>query len=129
MASNKLSNQRRSSGTSEGSTAVRRPPPNYASEPEPEYGPLGKVANRAADYYERGEEQLRQQISGREGTAMLMALAGGLGVGLVLGAVWGQSHRQSQSWRDRVTAEGFGRRLMERIEGMLPDAIAEHFAK
>jgi hypothetical protein len=129
MASHKLSNQRRSSGASQGSATARRSTPDFASESQPDYGSLSEVADRAADYYERGEKKLRQRISGREGTAVLISLAAGLGVGLIVGAVFGRSRRQTLTWRDRATAEGFGRRLVERIEGILPDAIAEHFAK
>ena len=33
------------------------------------------------------------------------------------------------SRRYRVAAEGVGRRLMDRIESMIPDALAEHFGK
>jgi len=88
-----------------------------------------QVADQASDYWEQGRESMQECMRGREGAAILMAAAAGIGVGLVVGAALGKSHRQQLSWRDRVTAEGFGRRLMERIESMIPDALADHFSK
>jgi hypothetical protein len=90
---------------------------------------LGDVAHRATEYYEQGEERLRECVSGREGTGLLLSLAAGVGVGLLLGVALGRTRRETLSWRDRVAAEGFGRRLMDRLEGMIPETIAEHFAK
>lgn len=129
MPSNQVSNQRRPPGGSPGSTRAGRPTPNYESESSRDYGALGDAANRATEYYERGEERLRECMSGREGTSLLLSLAAGVGVGLVLGIALGRSRRESMSWRDRIAAEGFGRKLMDRLEGMIPDTIAEHFAK
>jgi len=98
-------------------------------EAERNFGSLSDVANQASDYWERGEHQMRQLVRDREGTAILLAVATGLGIGLVIGASLGRSHRQQLSWRDRINAEGFGRRLMERIEGMIPEAVSEHFGR
>jgi sugar (pentulose or hexulose) kinase len=88
----------------------------------------GQVADQASEYWSQGRDQMQECIRGREGAAVLMAAAAGVGVGLVVGAALGRSHRQQLTWRDRVTAEGFGRRLMERIESMIPDALTEHFS-
>jgi hypothetical protein len=133
MASNQMSNQRRSSGPNQGSSPTRRPSTEYATgfsdEANRDYGSPGDVASQASNYVARSQEELRECIRGREGTALLMAAAAGLGLGLVVGAALGRSHRETLSWRDRVTAEGFGRNFMERIQGMLPEAIAEHFGK
>jgi hypothetical protein len=128
MASNQTSNRRRSTSANQAEQTKRHSPPESSSE-QPYYRSLGDVKDRAADYYERGEQSLRECVSGREGSAVLLALASGFGVGLIIGATLGRSHRQSQSWRDRITAEGFGRRLMERVESLIPDALAEHFPK
>jgi len=87
------------------------------------------MADQASEYWSQGQDQMREVVRDREGAAVLMALAAGLGVGLVIGAALGRSHRQQLSWRDRMTAEGFGRRLMERIESLVPDALSEHFSK
>jgi len=89
----------------------------------------GQVADQASEYWEEGRDQMQECMRGREGAAVLMAAAAGIGVGLVVGAALGRSHRQQLTWRDRVTAEGFGRRLMERIESMIPDALSDHFSK
>jgi sugar (pentulose or hexulose) kinase len=88
----------------------------------------GQFADQASEYWSEGREQMQECIRGREGAAVLMAAAAGIGVGLVIGAALGRSHKQQLTWRDRVTAEGFGRRLMERIESMIPDALSEHFS-
>jgi hypothetical protein len=83
----------------------------------------------APNYWEQGTEQMRECVRGREGAALLMAAVAGAGVGFVVGALIGRTHREEQSWRRRMMAEGFGKRLMERFEGMIPEAIAEHFAR
>jgi len=88
-----------------------------------------QAAGQASQYWEQGREQMQECMRGREGAAVLMAAAAGIGVGLVVGAALGRSHKQQLTWRDRITAEGFGRRLMERIESMIPDALADHFSK
>jgi len=98
-------------------------------EAERNFGSLSDVASQASDYWERGEDQMRNLVRDREGTAILMAVATGLCVGLVIGASLGRSHREELTWRERINAEGFGRRLMERIEGMIPDAVSEHFGR
>jgi len=88
-----------------------------------------QVADQASEYWEEGRDQMQECIRGREGAAVLMAAAAGLGIGLIVGASLGRSHKQQLSWRDRVMAEGFGRRLMERIESMIPEALSDHFSK
>lgn len=129
MASNQMSNQKNKPGASHpGAPPLRRPSSDDGAT-ERDYGSLGEVSERASDYWERGESQMRELVRDREGTAVLVALAAGVGVGLVIGSAFGRPHRQSQSWRDRMSAEGFGRRLMDRIESMIPDAVAEHFTK
>src|SRR5262245_38005753 len=130
MASNQVSNQRGPARTTyQGASTGGRPREDYSQEATRDYGSLGDAANRATEYYERGEEQLRECMTGREGSAIMLSLAAGRGVGLLIGVALGRSHQQSQTWRDRITAEGFGKRLMERIEGLIPDALAEHFSK
>jgi hypothetical protein len=68
-------------------------------------------------------------VRNREGSAMLLAMATGLGIGLVIGATLGRSRHHQQTWRDRINMEGFGRSLMDRIEGMIPEAVSEHFGR
>jgi hypothetical protein len=85
--------------------------------------------SQASDYWERGEGQMRRLVRDREGTAILTAVVTGIGIGLVIGAAIGRSHRHQQTWRDRVNFEGFGRRLSERIETILPEAISDYLGK
>jgi hypothetical protein len=129
MASNQVSNRRHSNGANPPQPA-RRP----AAETAEDYMTTAKeyvsdVADQATQYWSQGQQQMRGMVRGREGTTLLVAVAAGVGVGLVIGAALGRSHSQSMSSQARRTAEGFGRRLMDRIEGMIPDALAEHFAK
>jgi len=88
-----------------------------------------QVADQATEYWNEGRDQVQECMRRREGAAVLMAAAAGLGLGLVVGAAMGRSHKKQLTWRDRVTAEGFGRRLIERIESMIPDALSDHFSK
>jgi hypothetical protein len=115
-------------GGNQGGQSQRQPGTNLRQEAERNFGSLSNVAGQASDYWERGEHQMREFVRDREGTAILVAVATGLGIGLVIGAAIGRSHREEQTWRDRINMEGFGRRLMDRIEGMIPDALSEHFS-
>jgi len=87
------------------------------------------MAGQASEYWNQGREQVRGMVRGREGTTVLVALAAGVGVGLVIGAALSRSHAEQQSCNARRTAEQFGRRLMDRIESMIPDALSEHFSR
>jgi hypothetical protein len=60
---------------------------------------------------------------------VLVALAAGFGVGLVIGCAIASSQSQPKTWHDRIAAEGLGRRLLERIEGMMPDALTDLYRK
>ena len=59
----------------------------------------------------------------------MIALVAGLGVGLAIGSSLAGTRSEPRRWRDRLTEEGLGRRLLNRIEGLLPQAVAEHFAR
>jgi hypothetical protein len=128
MASNPVSNQR---GRSAGSQSVRQPlrRPHPTEELEHEHGYMSEMAEQASDYVAQGASRVREMTRDREGTVVVMALAAGVGVGLIIGAALARSQSEQRSWRNRATAEGFGRRLMERIESMIPDAVAEHFGR
>lgn len=99
------------------------------AESQSEAPSFGAVAEQASEYMTRGATQVRELARGREGTAVAVALAAGVGVGLILGAALIRSQRQQQGWRNRISAEGFGRRLMERFESMIPETVAEHFGR
>jgi len=125
-----VTNHRRPNEQAQGGQATARKVENQIEEARSSVrNTAGQLADQASEYWNEGREQMQECIRGREGTAVLMAAAAGLGVGLVVGAALGRSHKQQLTWRDRVTAEGFGRRLMERIESMIPDALSDHFSK
>jgi hypothetical protein len=125
MASNSVSDRRHPNEPGQ----RRASPPRNQTDQADDRSSFEYLSERATDYYERGENSLRECVSGREGGAVLLALASGVGVGLLIGAALGRSHRQSLSWHNRLTAEGFGRRLMERVENLIPEALAEHFPR
>lgn len=147
MASNQISNQRHSGNTGQTPksgqqssaqparprAAASSPPPSATSsnaqqESNRNWGSLENVREQAADYWTRGEDQVRELVRDREGAAVIIALAAGLGLGLVLGSAIAPTP-QPRSWRERMMAEGFGRRIMDRIENLIPEALAEHFSK
>jgi len=128
MPSHQISNHKNSSTGSASKTAYKKSPV-VEDEVESGYGFVGDLAENASDYVSRGASQVREMTRDREGTVVAVALAAGLGLGLVIGASLASSRREQRTWLDRKTAEGFGRRLMEKIEGMIPDALSEHFSK
>jgi hypothetical protein len=89
---------------------------------------MSQMRDQVAEYYERGSSQIRDMTRDREGAAVLIALAAGFGVGLLVGAAMAP-HPKPRRWTDRLAAEGLGRRLMERIEGIIPDMITERLGR
>jgi hypothetical protein len=92
------------------------------------------MAEQASDYMSRGVSRLREGMSEctreHEGTALVVSLAAGFGVGLVIGcAVMSSlsSRRKPTSWRDRIAAEGIGRKIMDQVENMIPEALSQRF--
>src|SRR5687767_3115511 len=75
------------------------------------------------------QSRVASQIHGftdeQPGTALLVALGAGLGVGLLIGIALRTPQTRQRSWHDRLLAEGIGRRLLERAESLLPDAVME----
>ncbi|MEX2307020.1 MAG: hypothetical protein WD738_05480 [Pirellulales bacterium] len=88
-----------------------------------------EMGEEVSGYLSRGASQFRDMTRDHEGTAVLVALAAGFGVGLMIGAALASSQRRPRSWTDRIAAEGLGRRLLERAEGLIPDALAERFGR
>jgi len=81
-------------------------------------------------YMARGNQQLQAMVEDHEGQAVLVAFALGIGIGLVIGyGVGGPSPSRSERWIDRIAAEGLGRRLLERIDSLLPESITSRFEK
>ena len=91
--------------------------------------PAGEMAEEASGYLSRGASQIRGITRDHEGTAVLVALAAGFGVGLLIGAAIASSQSRPRSWKDRIAAEGLGRRVLERVENLIPEALAERLGR
>lgn len=76
----------------------------------------------------RGNEQLRDLVEDHEGQTVLAALALGFGIGIVIGYSLGGGPEPKERWTDRIAAEGVGRRLLARIDSLLPESISSKFA-
>jgi hypothetical protein len=129
MPANQTSNQRNKSGNSRQASQAQRRPAHEAEESSSGFGGIGEMAAEASDYVTQRASQAQECIGEHAGASVAVSLVAGFGIGLLIGHALGASHREPRSWRDRATAEGFGRRLMERIESMVPDALSEHFGK
>lgn len=90
---------------------------------------MEEVRDEVSGYVSRGVAQAREMTRDHEGTAVLVALAAGFGVGLVIGCALAPSHQRERSWTDRITAEGLGRRMLEGIESVIPTAITDRFSR
>jgi hypothetical protein len=86
---------------------------------------MGEVgSNQASSYLARGNDQLREIVEDREGQAVLAACALGFGLGVAIGyAMGGPSEKERSRWTDRITAEGLGRKLLERVDQLLPESV------
>jgi hypothetical protein len=103
--------------------------PSRASD-SAEQGTIERYANEfgseVSRYASRGAAQLRDATRDHEGAAVVVALAAGLGVGILIGAALASSHSRPNTWRERIAAEGLGRRLLERVESMIPEALSQY---
>jgi hypothetical protein len=91
-------------------------------------GRMTDMREQMADYVSQGTEKLGQMTRGHEGQAVLIALATGFGIGFVIGcSLASSSHEEPRRWSERFMAEGLGRKLMQRMENMMPEMISEHF--
>jgi len=90
---------------------------------------FGEMAEQASDYVSESAAEMQECIRERSGTAVVVSLVAGFGIGILVGRALTKSEPESRSRRYRSAAEGVGRRLMDRIEAMIPDALAEHFGK
>lgn len=83
------------------------------------------IASEAQRYLDRGNEQLRGIVEDREGQTILTAMALGFGIGLAIGyAIGGPSREEHYGW-DRRTAEGLGRKLLARLDQILPSSVSD----
>lgn len=124
MAANNLSNRRNKSGGQKGRSGGQ---PAKRQEPQ-EGNNMAQMREQVAEYYERGEDQVRRMSHDHEGSAVLIALAAGFGVGVLIGCAMAPSKPRSR-WIDRTAAENLGRRFLERFEGMVPEMISERFGR
>jgi len=120
MASNPVSNQRSKpagKSRSEGGS-------DYSGEESGASGAMSHIADEASKYWERGTSQVRELTRDHEGRAVVFALAAGFGAGILLGVAMAPTPKRRTCLRDRLTAEGLGRRIMDSIEGLIPEALA-----
>jgi len=82
----------------------------------------------ADGFLERGNQQLRDMMEDHEGQSVLVALGLGFGIGLAIGYSMGASPEPKHAWTDRLAAEGVGRRLLERIDALLPESISSRLS-
>jgi hypothetical protein len=128
MAANQTSNRRQQTGSKiQGAQPARRG--SDYEESQGGYGAIGDVAQQASDYVSGSAAQMQECIRDHAGASVAVSLLAGFGIGLVIGHAISGSSGERRTWRDRIAAEGLGRRLMERFEAMIPDAISEHFGK
>jgi len=93
------------------------------------YGAMGEMGQQASDYVTDSAEQMQECIRDRPVSSVMIALVGGFGLGLLIGKAIGTPYPKPRSRRYWEMAEGFGSRLMDRIEALIPDAVSDHFGK
>jgi len=120
---NKPTNSRNQSGQ-QGNQASRGQEETSGS-----YGAISDMAEQASEYVTHGAEKAQECIREHSGASVMISLAAGFGIGLLIGRAIGTPYHEPRSRRYRAMAEGFGTRLMDRIEAIIPDAVAEHFGK
>jgi hypothetical protein len=130
MAAKHASNQRQTtSGRKSAAQPTRGTAPSTARASD-EQGAIGHMRDEVSDYLSRGTSQVRDLTRDHEGTTVLLALAAGFGVGVLIGAALAASSEpRPRSWTDRIAAEGIGRRLLERVESIIPEALAERIGR
>jgi hypothetical protein len=107
---------------------MRRPEPEH-EESSSAYGAIGGMAEQAQDYVAQGASEVQECIREHSVASIAFSLAAGFGVGFLIGRALGMPHHEPRSSRYRIAAEGVGHRLMDRIEAMLPNAMAEYLGK
>jgi len=130
MAANQVSNQRNkpTNSRNQGVQPSQRPG-SEREESSSAYGAISDMAEQAQEYVTESAEQVQECIREHSGASVMISLAAGFGIGLLIGRAIAAPYQQPRSRRYRAMAEGFGTRLMDRVEAMIPDAVAEHFSK
>lgn len=90
---------------------------------------MGRMRDEVSDYLSHGTSQIRNLTRDHEGTTVLVAMAAGFGVGLLIGKLASSYESRPRSWTDRIAAEGLGRRLLDRVESMIPEVLTERFGR
>jgi hypothetical protein len=129
MPAKHASNERHATSGRKGTAkpAPRGTPSTKASD---ERGTMGHMRDEISDYMSRGTSQIRDLTRDHEGTTVLVAMAAGFGVGLLIGGMLASSYEsRPRSWTDRIAAEGLGRRLLDRVESMIPEVLTERFGR
>jgi ElaB/YqjD/DUF883 family membrane-anchored ribosome-binding protein len=93
------------------------------------YDGIGDMAEQASEYVTESAEHVQEYIREHSTASVMTSLVAGFGIGLLIGHAIGAPQHEPRSLRYRRMAEGFGNRLVDRIEAMIPIAIAEHFSK
>jgi ElaB/YqjD/DUF883 family membrane-anchored ribosome-binding protein len=78
-----------------------------------------------SEYLSQSASHVQDFVRERAGTATLVALGAGLGVGLLIGIALRSSQSRPRSWRERLAAEGIGRRLLEHAESVFPEVLSK----
>lgn len=130
MAANQMANQKAKPGARQQQQPQRSQPTSTQEESSGgTFGAIGDMAEQATEYVSRGASEAQECMREHAGAAVAVALATGFGIGLLVGHAIGAPRREPKSWKDRIAAEGLGRRMLDRIESLIPDALAEHFSK
>jgi hypothetical protein len=79
------------------------------------------------------KHQMDEMMHDHEGQSVLIALVAGFGIGYLIGCALASDDSSSYSrWSsrlpDRSTAEGIGRRVMDSLDRVLPEAISSRFS-
>jgi hypothetical protein len=129
--SHQTSNHKGKSSNSESHSnpPMRRPETETEAESSGAFTAIGEMAGQASDYVAESASDMQECIRERSGTAVAVSLVAGFGIGILIGRALAKPEPESRSRRYRSAAEGVGRRLMDRIEAMVPEALAEHFGK
>src|SRR4051794_17225342 len=94
-----VTNHRRPNGRAQSAQTAARSVENEVEDVQSTVrNAAGQLADQASEYWNEGREQMQECVRGREGAAVLMAAAAGVGVGLVVGAALGRSHKQQLTW-------------------------------
>jgi hypothetical protein len=129
MAAESISNQRGKKDKQSGRTESSRKSEAVRNDIR---GSIGQAAENVSDYVSEGAQEVRHRLRettrDHEGTAVFVALAVGFGIGVALGTMLAPDRRR-RTWRDRIATEGLGRRILESLENVVPEGLAERLGR